>query len=184
MTSHSYFSYVDAPAALTWLEKAFGFETVLRWDSPSGVLAHAELRLGEAAIVLFADAIVHKAEWYEEHDVELKLGTTVTKVDVEAKELTLDDDVGDALPDGGDDPGRLVAEQERELVVDPALAVVQVGVAHPARLHLDDGLPRTGVGHVDRLDADGLTLGARDDCLDLVHADPSPANRATTVGSL
>ncbi len=35
-----------------------------------------------------------------------------------------------------DDAGGLVAEQEREVVVDPALAVVQVGVAHPAGLHL------------------------------------------------
>ena len=55
MTSHSYFSYVDAPAALGFLERAFGFETMLRWDSPSGVLAHAELRLGDVAIILFAD---------------------------------------------------------------------------------------------------------------------------------
>ena len=38
------------------------------------------------------------------------------------------------VADGLDDPGRLVAEQERELVVDAALAVVQVGVADPARL--------------------------------------------------
>ena len=32
-------------------------------------------------------------------------------------------------------PGGLVAEEERELVVDRAFAVVQVGVAHAARLH-------------------------------------------------
>ena len=49
-------------------------------------------------------------------------------------------DLGDAVADRLDDPGRLVAEQERELVVDPAFAVVQVGVAHPARLDDDDGL--------------------------------------------
>ena len=34
-------------------------------------------------------------------------------------------------------------EQERVVVVDAALAVVQVGVAHPARLHLHDRLART-----------------------------------------
>jgi len=56
MTSYSYFGYVDAPAALAWLEEAFGFETVRRWDDPSGVLAHAELRLDDAVIILFADA--------------------------------------------------------------------------------------------------------------------------------
>ena len=38
-------------------------------------------------------------------------------------------------PDGVDDAGRLVAEQEREVVVDAPLAVVEVGVAHPAGLH-------------------------------------------------
>ena len=41
-----------------------------------------------------------------------------------------------------DDARGLVAEQEREVVVDPTLAVVQVGVAHTARLDLDDGLAR------------------------------------------
>ncbi|HEY0448513.1 MAG TPA: glyoxalase, partial [Actinophytocola sp.] len=55
-TLHSYFSYRDAPAALAWLERAFGFETTLRWDNEDGVLVHAELRLGDASIVLFADA--------------------------------------------------------------------------------------------------------------------------------
>ena len=44
-------------------------------------------------------------------------------------------DVRDALADRLDHARRLVAEQERELVVDPALAVVQVGVADPAGLH-------------------------------------------------
>jgi uncharacterized glyoxalase superfamily protein PhnB len=54
-TLHSYFSYVDAPAALAWLERAFGFETTMRWDDEKGTLAHAELRLGDAAIIVFAD---------------------------------------------------------------------------------------------------------------------------------
>jgi uncharacterized glyoxalase superfamily protein PhnB len=56
VTSHSYFSYVDAPAALAWLERAFGFETVMRADDPSGVLLHSELRLDDVAIIVFADA--------------------------------------------------------------------------------------------------------------------------------
>ena len=78
--------------------------------------------------------------------------------------------LGDALAHGLDDPGRLVAEQERELVVDPALAVVQVGVADPARLHLHDRLARPRVGHVDGHDLDGRPLRAGDDGLDLLHA--------------
>ena len=52
-----------------------------------------------------------------------------------------------------DDAGGLVPEEEGEVVVDAALAVVQVGVAHAARLDGDDRLARPGVGHQDRLDA-------------------------------
>ena len=44
-----------------------------------------------------------------------------------------------------DDAGGLVAEQEREVVVDAALAVVQVGVADAAGLHLARP-PRRGPG--------------------------------------
>ncbi|MBB4909228.1 VOC family protein [Actinophytocola algeriensis] len=53
-TLHTYFSYVDAEAALTWLAEAFGFETTMRWDDEHGV-AHAELRVGDAAIIVFSD---------------------------------------------------------------------------------------------------------------------------------
>ena len=56
MSSHSYFSYVDAPAAVTWLSAAFGFETVRSADDGSGTLIHAELRRGDVSIILFADA--------------------------------------------------------------------------------------------------------------------------------
>jgi hypothetical protein len=49
-----------------------------------------------------------------------------------------------------------MAEQERELVVDTALAIGQVGVAHPAGEDVDDDLARPGSGddhihHLDRL---------------------------------
>ena len=50
--------------------------------------------------------------------------------------------LGHALADRLDGAGRLVAEQEGELVVDAALAVVQVGVADPAGLDPHDGLAR------------------------------------------
>ena len=62
-------------------------------------------------------------------------------------------------PDRLDDAGGLVAEQEREVVVDPALAVVQVGVADPAGLDLHHRLARPGVGDVDRLHLDRRALG-------------------------
>ena len=85
--------------------------------------------------------------------------------------VVADRDVGDALAHGGDDAGGLVAEQEREVVVDAALAVVQVGVADPAGLHVDDRLTGPGIGHHDRLDRDRRTLAAGDDALHLVgHA--------------
>ena len=52
-----------------------------------------------------------------------------------------------------------MAEQERVVVVDPALAVGEVGVADAARLHVDDHLARTGVGDDDVDQFDGLALG-------------------------
>lgn len=56
MTSlHTYLSYRDAAAALDWLGRAFGFETTMRYDDESGTVAHAEARLGDAAIIVFAD---------------------------------------------------------------------------------------------------------------------------------
>ena len=79
-------------------------------------------------------------------------------------------DVGDAGPDGLDDAGGLVAEQEREVVVDAALAVVQVGVADPAGLDLRRrASPGPGIGDDDRLDGDRLALGAGDDSSDFLR---------------
>lgn len=45
-------SYGDASAAIEWLERAFGFETIMRVDEEDGRVAHAELRLGNGAIML------------------------------------------------------------------------------------------------------------------------------------
>src|SRR5205085_12577399 len=78
--------------------------------------------------------------------------------------------VGDALADGLDRAGGLVPEQERELVVDPALAVVQVGVAHAARLHPHVRLTGPRIVDVDRLERDGRSLGPCDDATHLLHA--------------
>jgi uncharacterized glyoxalase superfamily protein PhnB len=43
--------YRDAAAAIAWLE-TFGFETTERVDNPDGTIAHAELRLGDALVML------------------------------------------------------------------------------------------------------------------------------------
>ena len=74
-------------------------------------------------------------------------------------------DVGDALPDLLDDAGRLVPQQEREVLADAALAVVQVGVADAAGEDAHDGLPGAGVGDQDRDDLDRGALPAGDDSL-------------------
>ena len=77
----------------------------------------------------------------------------------------------DALTDGFDDTGGLVAEQERELVVDAALAVGEVGVAHAARGDRDDDLTGAGIGDHDGHDLDRRSLRASDDSADcLRHA--------------
>jgi uncharacterized glyoxalase superfamily protein PhnB len=54
-TLHSYFGYRDAPAAIDWLERTFGFETTMRFPDEQGGVMHAELRLGDAAILVFSD---------------------------------------------------------------------------------------------------------------------------------
>lgn len=52
---HAYFGYRDAHAAIEWLGRAFGFETTMRFPDEDGGVAHAELRLGDAVIVVFSD---------------------------------------------------------------------------------------------------------------------------------
>jgi len=55
-------------------------------------------------------------------------------------------DAGDAVADRFDDAGGLVAEQEGELVVDGALAVMQVRVAHPHAWTATTASPGPGSG--------------------------------------
>ncbi len=43
--------YADAPAAMDWLEKAFGFERQLVVPNPDGTIAHAEL-LGQGGFIM------------------------------------------------------------------------------------------------------------------------------------
>jgi uncharacterized glyoxalase superfamily protein PhnB len=52
---YAYFGYRDAPAAIEWLGRAFGFEATMQFPDENGGIAHAELRLGDAAIVVFSD---------------------------------------------------------------------------------------------------------------------------------
>ncbi|MFE6614492.1 VOC family protein [Amycolatopsis sp. NPDC057786] len=66
---HSYLAYSDAPKALRWLERAFGFETVMEFPDDKGLILHAELRLGAVGIVVFS------AE--EDYDRPARKGETV-----------------------------------------------------------------------------------------------------------
>lgn len=45
-------SYEDGPAAMEWLERAFGFITTERWLDEEGRLSHGEMRAGEGLIML------------------------------------------------------------------------------------------------------------------------------------
>ena len=68
--------------------------------------------------------------------------------------------VGDAVTHLFHDARGLMAEQEGELVVDGALAVVEVRVADPAGLHGHQDLARARIRHLDGLYCDRLTLGS------------------------
>lgn len=47
-----YLSYVDAKAAMAFLEAAFGFETVIAADGPDGRLLHGEMRFARGMILI------------------------------------------------------------------------------------------------------------------------------------
>lgn len=51
----NYLGYRDAPDAIAWLGRAFGFEPTMQFPDEDGGVAHAELRLGDAVIVVFSD---------------------------------------------------------------------------------------------------------------------------------
>ena len=45
-------AYADAPAALEFLGKAFGFEETFRLDMPDGSIGHAEVGFGDSVVTL------------------------------------------------------------------------------------------------------------------------------------
>jgi uncharacterized glyoxalase superfamily protein PhnB len=50
------FKYRDAPAAIDWLERAFGFTRQGVHSGPDGTVVHAELKLGTGVIMLGSTA--------------------------------------------------------------------------------------------------------------------------------
>ena len=62
-----------------------------------------------------------------------------------------------------------MSEQEGEVVVDSAFAVVEVGVADAARLHSDERFAGAGIGDDDGFDRDGFAFARRDNAFDLIN---------------
>ena len=52
MNCIAFLTYDDAPAALDWLEEAFGFERSSVHEGPDGTIAHAELTYGDGMVML------------------------------------------------------------------------------------------------------------------------------------
>ena len=51
-TFYPVLKYEDARAAIDFLERAFGFETHASFEGENGGIAHAELRFGDAYVML------------------------------------------------------------------------------------------------------------------------------------
>ena len=51
-TIYPYMQYRDAKAAIAWLERAFGFRTVMAHPDGDGGIVHAELSLGNGMVML------------------------------------------------------------------------------------------------------------------------------------
>ncbi len=65
-------TYRDRRAAIAWLEKAFGFETVMLLEEPSGEIAHCEMKLGDGAISV-------GSEWAEPYRSPASIGGWCTQ---------------------------------------------------------------------------------------------------------
>lgn len=65
-------TYRDSRAAIVWLEQAFGFETVMLLEDPSGEIAHCEMKLGDGAISV-------GSEWAEPYRSPASIGGWCTQ---------------------------------------------------------------------------------------------------------
>ena len=65
-------TYRDRRAAIAWLERAFGFETVMLLEEESGEIAHCEMKLGDGAISV-------GAEWAEPYRSPASIGGWCTQ---------------------------------------------------------------------------------------------------------
>jgi len=73
------FRYQDAPAALAWLAKAFGFKKLMEHPMPDGSIAHAEMSLGPGVIMLGSTRADPNNPW-----AAVKQGIYIYVADVDA----------------------------------------------------------------------------------------------------
>ncbi|MBX3480176.1 MAG: VOC family protein [Caulobacter sp.] len=64
--------YRDPRAALDFLEKAFGFETILLIEDPEGNVGHSEMRFGSGVVMV-------GSEWTAEHKSPASIGGMMTQ---------------------------------------------------------------------------------------------------------
>jgi uncharacterized glyoxalase superfamily protein PhnB len=76
------FSYEDAPAAIEFLERAFGFERHAVYEGEGGKIDHAQLRFGSGMIML-GSAVRQREEWPSKSPGEVGASTGGTYVTVE-----------------------------------------------------------------------------------------------------
>ncbi len=76
--------YVDPKAALTWLEKAFGFELVFLVEDAEGNLGHSEMRFGNSCVMI-------GNEWSDDHKSPASIhGKNTQTVHIQLSEGDLD----------------------------------------------------------------------------------------------
>lgn len=81
-TLSSAISYRDPKAALAWLEKAFGFETVMVITSADGKLEHSQMRFGNGIVMI-------GNEWSADH----KSPASVHGKNTQTLHVHLDEDI-------------------------------------------------------------------------------------------
>ena len=78
-----YFAYANATEAMDYLERCFGFATTARYDASDGSVMHAEMALGNAAIMLGTGSDLQRAP--EKLTVPPGRGIYVVVEDVDAQ---------------------------------------------------------------------------------------------------
>lgn len=97
MTITPYLLYADVEAALEFLQRAFGFEEVLRYTGAQGYVNHAEMRLG--------DDVIYMGDPGDEYRNPATLGAATVLIGVDGLE-----DV-DALCERARDAGAEITEE-------------------------------------------------------------------------